>query len=171
MIGDALLPEDVRVALERASAALLRRDYDTAEREAATALAKAPETARAHAIVGIARKAKGQFEHARASLREATRKAPGDAAVHLALAEVELELGDPARALLEAQKARELGAPLGESTLCLASARFDFDLSIVRYKKIEGLFDNGRTMSYCVSRVMRMSSIASFEPRSFSDLS
>jgi len=122
ILTDVFLPEDVKRALDRAEQALARGDYRAAESEAARVISKASDVARLHAILGLSRRHLGDHERARSSLREAVRRAPGEASVHFALAEVELELGDSARALLEAQKARESGAPVADSALLIAKA-------------------------------------------------
>jgi tetratricopeptide (TPR) repeat protein len=121
-LGDALLPEDVRAGLERAARHLARNEFTEAADEAARVLAKAADAPRAHAVLGLAKRGLGELEPARAALREAVRRNPGDATVHLALAEVELSLRDPARALLEGKKALDAGAPIAEATALLASA-------------------------------------------------
>ena len=122
LISDAFLPEEVRRALERAEQHLARGDYHAAESEAVAVVARAPDVARAHAILGLSRRHLGDLERARSSLREAARRAPGEPSVHFALAEVELKTGDAARALLEAQKAREAGAPVADSAYLIAKA-------------------------------------------------
>lgn len=122
LLGDALLPDDVRELLVRASDHLLRGDYAAAERDARTALARRPDLPRAHAVLGLARRALGDAEGACVSLREAVRGLPGEPALHLALAESELLQGELARALLEATRAREAGAPAADTALVLAKA-------------------------------------------------
>lgn len=121
-VGDALAADDVSGALSRASEALLRGDHRTAEREALAVLDRRKDHPRAYLVLGFARRGLGDLEGARAALREALRRSPGDGTAHLALAECELALGDPARALWEAARAREGGAPLAETALLFARA-------------------------------------------------
>jgi tetratricopeptide (TPR) repeat protein len=122
LVGDALLPDDVREPLARASDALVRGDYPTAQLEALAALDKRRDLPRAHLVLGLARRGLGDLEGARAALREALRRAPGDGAAHLALAECELTLGDARRALREALRARDAGIPQADVALILARA-------------------------------------------------
>jgi tetratricopeptide (TPR) repeat protein len=122
LLGDALLPDEVRAPLLLANELLARGDYAGAEREARAALEHRKDLPRGYLLLGLARRGLGDVDGARAALREALRRAPGNPAAHLALAECELSLGDAARALREVKRAREAGAPADESALLAARA-------------------------------------------------
>src|SRR5256885_11424478 len=117
LFGNATLPDGLRDTLASAGEALLRREYEAAERGALSVLERSRDLPRAYLVLGLARRGRGDLEVARAALREALRREPGDASAHFALAECELALGDSTRALREAEAARGAGGPPAETAL------------------------------------------------------
>jgi predicted Zn-dependent protease len=100
--------------------------------------------------------ASGNLEAAEIELKNAVRRSPKDAAIHLRLAEVYLRLGDAASAEREARAARELNADEADYLPILADAL----LSQKKFKDLFELIEPGDRNSVLESKVRTALGIA-----------
>jgi hypothetical protein len=103
---------DVRLFALQALAAEEENDEGAALTEYRTGLAKHPESGLLHAGLGHLYRERNQLEEARAELDDAERLLPADPLVAFDLGDVELRMGEPARAIEVLNRTLELDSSL-----------------------------------------------------------
>lgn len=99
--------ETIKVRLEEAQALIKQEEYIPAEKIFIDIISHNPKSVDGYEALGNMYLTSGQLDQARETLQFALRLSPGDASVNVSLAEIELKLGEPKKALPFLRKAVE----------------------------------------------------------------